>query len=123
MYERYARRFEARLARLGPLFRARVELLQRAVRDAQPQWQRMPRRQRLCRFQTGRTPLRERPDLLHARIRCPWVAAEAGPSADARTAACSTLYAHRLFQCPWQYQPNSSLTDELGCWRPSTGVN
>ena len=38
-------------------------------------------------------------------------------------AACASVYAHRLFECPWQYVPNSTLSDSLGCWRPSSGFN
>ncbi len=56
---------------------------------------------------------------------------------------CASLYPHRTFECPWQYVPDTvlnlkpgrtplsstlaanvtlTLTDELGCWRPSTGI-
>ena len=46
----------------------------------------------------------------------------ATPPTAAHTVACASLYAHRLFECPWQYVPNGVITDALGCWRPSTGM-
>jgi hypothetical protein len=52
------------------------------------------------------------PVLHPANLRCP---------VDNSMELCRAFYAHRLFECPWQYQPNSSLTDTLGCWRPSSG--
>ena len=134
MYARYARRFEARLVGLGEPFARRVELYKRAVEAVQPVWKRAPRRQVLCRFQRGAKPREERPELHLKRIRCPFGAdpssqpqlgAEASPSARASAralAACASVYAHRLFDCPWQYTANSTLTDATGCWRPSSGV-
>ena len=43
------------------------------------------------------------------------------PVKDGGTELCQSVYAHRLFECPWQYVPNSTLSDPLGCWRPSSG--
>lgn len=51
-------------------------------------------------------------ELAPANLRCP---------VDDGVELCRSYYAHRLFECPWQYQPNSTLTDPLGCWRPSSG--
>jgi hypothetical protein len=115
MYDRYARRFEAKLERLGTSFARRVETYKRAVAAVQPLWQRVPRRQVLCRYQPGRRALRERPELQPSRIRCPLGGdGSSGNAASAgHMAACAAVYAHRLFDCPWQYQPNSTFTDEL----------
>lgn len=110
MYDRYHARFEARLEALGPKFAARVAEYKRAVAEAQPLWKRAPRKQFICRYHPETS---EHLQVLRpSNIRCP---IEGG------TELCRSVYAHRLFECPWQYRPNSSLSDPLGCWRPSSG--
>ena len=52
--------------------------------------------------------------LRESNIRCP-VAGAAGLK------LCQAAYAYRTFECPWQYHANTSYTDPMGCWRPSTG--
>ena len=111
MYERYKRKFEARLQRLGHSFASRVALLQEAVASVQPLWARTPRRQTVCKFQLS-------PPAKGAALpglRCPFGLDEG------RMSACARVYAQRSFECPWQYERNSSLTDAVGCWRPSSG--
>ena len=142
MYDRYRKRLEAKLVELGPSFTRRVADYKRAVAATQALWRRVPRRQSLCRFQDVRRASRRAAAMAAAGdggLRCPFgaptpwpapsathnvtadaVGGEAERAADA--AVCASVYAHRQFECPWQYEPNSSLTDELGCWRPSSGV-
>ena len=110
MYARYKQRFEDKLKELGPEFANRVALYKAAVAKVQPLWKRVPRKQFLCRYhpETGTS----HPSLKLANLRCP-VAGQGS--------LCQSVYAHRLFECPWQYQPNSTLSDGLGCWRPSSG--
>jgi hypothetical protein len=128
MYDVYKERFEARLSRLGATFERRVVLYKEAIAASQPLWRRAPRRQYLCRFHAvesrraaPNTAAANRPD-----IRCPLGSSRRGhpPTAEraALDAACASVFAHRLFECPWQYVANSSLTDGLGCWRPSSGI-
>lgn len=133
MFERYSKRFEARISRLGPTFVRRVQQLKMAVTDTQTRWQRVPRRQGVCRFQNGEAPRISRA-LRADNIRCPLgvpdgdspnggavqaASSAASASRMAYVAACASLLAHRNFECPWQYTPNQTLTDDLGCWRPS----
>ena len=86
---------------------------QAEVRRTQPAWKAAPRAQTICRYhpETDPSPART-PVLAGSNLRCP---VEEGLE------LCQQYYAHRLFECPWQYVPNSSLTDPLGCWRPSSG--
>ena len=134
MWLRYKRRFEARLAELGEPFARRVQRYKRAVAEVQPLWRRAPRQQVLCRFQPGTRAVSARPEL--QTIRCPLGAGAAavgsrGASGTSTSVgasatptgmvACASVYAHRLFECPWQYRPNATLTDALSCWRPSSG--
>lgn len=125
MYARYARRFEAKLAALGAPFARRVEAYTRAVEGVQDVWKRVPRQQVLCRFQKGTVDPGRRPELHPSHIRCPFGAGPSSPANGAGGAhahACSRVYAYRMFECPWQYRPNSTLTDAHGCWRPSSWV-
>ena len=111
MYARYNERFEAKLKDLGPAFEKRVQAYKAAIAAIQPTWRKVPRKQYLCRYHpetSANVPL-----LRKHNIRCP--VADGGPE------LCQSIYAHRLFECPWQYRPNSTLSDSLGCWRPSTG--
>ena len=111
MYDRYNGRFEAKLRDLGPQFAQRVLAYKKAVADIQPTWKRVPRKQYICRYHPETSA--NVPTLKRHNIRCPVV--DGGPE------LCQSVYAHRLFECPWQYRANSSLSDSLGCWRPSTG--
>ena len=43
------------------------------------------------------------------------------PSLTPTLTLCQAAYTYRAVECPWQYRPNTSDTDPLGCWRPSTG--
>lgn len=110
MWEKYSARFEDRVRAAGPAFAARVRQYKAAVKEAQDAWQRAPRKQTICRFHPETSTRLTELEL--ANLRCPVVDSPE---------LCQRLYAHRLFECPWQYQPNSSLTDPLGCWRPSMG--
>jgi len=112
MWAKYSAAFEARLAALGPAFARRVAGFKSAVKRAQPAWEVAPRAQTICRYHPETGP-RAR-ELAFPNLRCP--VGEAGGKP-----LCQHFYAHRLFECPWQYVPNSSLTDSLGCWRPSSG--
>jgi len=113
MYERYHERFEAKLAAQGAEFAKRVEAYKRAIADIQPIWKRVPRKQYICRYHPETSSnVRE---LRRANIRCPVRDEDGG------TELCQNVYAHRLFECPWQFVPNSTLSDPLGCWRPSSG--
>ena len=78
----------------------------------QSTWRRVPRKQYICRYhpETSHTV----PGLRLSNLRCP---VERGEE------LCQSIYAHRLFECPWQYAPNSTLSDSLGCWRSSSGFN
>lgn len=117
---------------MGAEFAARAALYKAAMSDAQRLWTQVPRKQFLCRYHPETSSAT--PELRLANLRCP---VESGAkfcqsvdgghffSMMARALtygldACQ-IYAHRLFECPWQYVPNSSLTDPTGCWRPSTG--
>ena len=112
MYDHYAARFEQRIAALGPSFAARVTQYKAAVSEIQGAWKKVPRKQFICRYHpetsSGVASLQQH------LLRCP-VAGGAS--------LCQATYAHRLFECPWQYVPNSTLSDPLGCWRPSSGFN
>ena len=104
MYDKYSATFEARVRALGTAFEARVAEYKRAVAAAQPVWRKAPRKQTICRYHPETS---EHVDVLKDdNIRCPV----------ADLALCRKFYAHRLFECPWQFRPNSSLTDSLGCW-------
>ena len=109
MYEKYAKAFEGKLAELGDDFAGRVEAYKQAVAAAQPAWKRVPRKQFLCRYHPEDDVIARMP---YSELRC--------PIRDAPE-LCRLSYSYRNFECPWQYQPNSSLTDPLGCWRPSSG--
>jgi len=113
MWEKYGKGFVAKLQTLGPAFERRVADFQAEVRRTQPAWKAAPRAQTICRYhpETDPSPART-PVLAGSNLRCP---VEEGLE------LCQQYYAHRLFECPWQYVPNSSLTDPLGCWRPSSG--
>ena len=82
-----------------------------AIAEIQSTWKKVPRKQYICRYHPETTTnVRE---LRPHNIRC--------PVKDGGTELCQSVYAHRLFECPWQYVPNSTLSDPLGCWRPSSG--
>ena len=111
MYDRYEARFEAQVKELGSAFEQRVAAYKQAVAAIQPTWRRVPRKQYLCRYHpetSANVPL-----LRRQNIRC--------PIKDGAPELCQSVYAHRLFECPWQYRSNSTLSDNLGCWRPSSG--
>lgn len=116
VYGEFHLAFERRVAALGSAFAARVADYKAEVRKAQAVWKDAPRMQFLCRYRQevslsyGRAvwTLRE------ANLRCP----VEGPGA---LKLCQAAYAYRTVECPWQYHPNSSYTDPMGCWRPSTG--
>lgn len=110
MHQKWHPLFENRIKALGEPFAARVRDFKEQVAGAQRVWKRAPRKQTICRYHPETRP--SEPELRLSNLRCP---VEDNP------ALCQRIYAHRLFECPWQYQPNSSLTDPLGCWRPSTG--
>jgi len=115
MYERYNERFEKQLAEKGEQFAQRVVAYKKAIADIQSTWRKVPRKQYICRYHPETsTGVRE---LRRGNIRCPI------PARDGGTELCQSVYAHRLFECPWQYVPNSTLSDPLGCWRPSSGFN
>jgi hypothetical protein len=111
MYDRYSERFEAKMAALGQDFADRVTAYKRAVSEIQPTWAKVPRKQFLCRYHPETSAAV--PILRKQNLRC--------PVKDGGLDLCQNVYAHRLFECPWQYVPNSTLSDPLGCWRPSTG--
>lgn len=112
MYETYSAQFEKKLQDLGDNFAARVKSYKKALDDIQPFWSRVPRKQFICRYHPESTV---RDEVLRLdNIRCP---VQDAPG------LCQSVYAHRLFECPWQFQPNSSLSDSLGCWRKSSGFN
>jgi len=71
----------------------------------------VPRKQFICRYHPETSS--SVPVLRTKNLRC--------PVTDGSPELCQSFYAHRLFECPWQYVPNSTLSDPLGCWRPSTG--
>uniref|UniRef100_A0A7S2DTC3 Uncharacterized protein n=1 Tax=Haptolina brevifila TaxID=156173 RepID=A0A7S2DTC3_9EUKA len=116
MYDRYSNLFEKKLTELGPDFARRVTLYKQAVNDIQAVWKGVPRRQYICRYhpETGTSA----PNLRFHNLRCP---VRDGQAPGVQASLCQAIYAHRLFECPWQYVPNSSLSDSLGCWRPSMG--
>ena len=72
------------------------------------------RPQVLCRYRPEWMPLHPEWKLREANLRCPLE----GPGA---LELCQAAYTYRAVECPWQYRPNTSDTDPLGCWRPSTG--
>ena len=112
VYGEFHPAFEKRVAALGPDFAARVAEYKVEVAKAQGVWKNALRKQFLCRYHPEESPkvwkLRE------ANLRCP----VEGPGG---LKLCQAAYAYRTFECPWQYQPNTSYTDPMGCWRPSTG--
>ena len=113
MYERYHAKFEARLTDLGAEFARRVTEYKAAIAAIQSTWKRVPRKQYICRYHPETsTNVRE---LRTPNLRC--------PVKDGGLELCQSVYAHRLFECPWQYRANSTLSDPLGCWRPSSGFN
>jgi len=116
MYARYSQRLEAKLQELGSAFRRRVMLYKQALAKVRPLWRLVPRKQHVCRYRLETST--RHPSLKMSQLRCPIAQSE-------RTALshqlCQSVYAHRLFECPWQYVGNSSLSDRLGCWRPSSG--
>ena len=142
MYDRYRGRLETKIRSLGPQFGRRVALYKAAVAAAQQAWRRAPRVQTYCRFQQERrptgshwrdlrcpygAPLAEQaaeaasPSPTEAQAASPATIAVTGPTHEHDMAACAAAVSLRTFECPWQYLPNSSLTDALGCWRPSSG--
>lgn len=112
MYEKYKPLFEKRLQALGDDFARRVALLKEDISLAQPFWKAAPRKQTICRFHPEQSTSAE--NLRVANLRCP---VHDSPS------LCQSVYARRLFECPWQYVANSSLSDPLGCFRPSSGFS
>ena len=110
MYDKYSKAFEERLAKLGDDFARRVALYKQAVADIQPFWKKVPRKQFICRYHPETSSCV--PALKEHLLRCP---------VPGGLPLCQATYAHRLFECPWQYQPNKTFSDPLGCWRPSTG--
>lgn len=116
MYDKYSAAFEAKLKGLGDDFARRVRLYKEAVANVQDTWKGVPRKQFICRYHPETTV--NQPNLKLPNLRCPLRnALQTGPQAS----LCQSIYAHRLFECPWQYVPNSTLSDGLGCWRPSSG--
>ena len=111
MYEKYAKAFEGKLAELGDDFAGRVEAYKQAVAAAQPAWK------RACRASSSSGRYHPEDDVI---ARMPYSELRAAPSAT-RSSFRRLSYSYRNSECPWQYQPNSSLTDPLGCWRPSSG--
>lgn len=110
MWDKYSPAFEARVQKLGPDFARRVQLFKKAVEEIQPKWKAAPRKQFICRYHPETAA--NVPALQLRNIRCPVPGGES---------LCQAFYAHRLFECPWQYKLNSTLADPLGCWRPSSG--
>jgi len=113
MYDRYHTRFEAKLTQMGEGFARRVAAYKQAIADIQSTWKKVPRKQFICRYHPETSANAK--ELRHANIRCPISGADGGAE------LCQSVYAHRLFECPWQFVPNSTYSDSLGCWRPSTG--
>jgi len=112
MYDKYASLFEARLQTLGPEFAKRVSAFSADVDAVAAKWQRAPRKQTICRFHPEASL--SVPELQTSNLRCP---------IHDSMELCQRVYAHRLFECPWQYRANSTLSDPLGCWRKSSGFN
>jgi hypothetical protein len=112
VYDEFHPAFEKRVAALGPGFAARVAEYKIEVAKAQDVWKGALRKQFLCRYHPEESPkvwkLRE------SNLRCPIEGA-------AGLKLCQAAYAYRTFECPWQYHANTSYTDPMGCWRPSTG--
>ena len=113
MYDRYHAKFEKQLEALGPEFMTRVAAYKQAVAGIQETWKKVPRKQYICRYHPETS--HNVPILRKSNLRC--------PVSDGGVELCQNIYAHRLFECPWQYVPNSTLSDPLGCWRPSSGFN
>ena len=84
-----------------------------AIAAIQATWKKVPRKQYICRYHPETSA--QVPILKPANLRC--------PIKDGGVELCQSVYAHRLFECPWQYVQNSTLSDPLGCWRPSSGFN
>ena len=118
MYDRYSKRFAEKLKELGDPFQHRVALYKQAIADVQPLWKKVPRKQYLCRYHPETSANHQ--SLKLPFLRCP---IEQGGSTLLSRQLCQNVYAHRLFECPWQYVPNGTLSDSLGCWRPSSGFN
>ena len=112
IYDEFHPAFEKRVADLGPAFAARVADYKLEVAKAQTVWKNALRKQFLCRYHPEESPRVWK--LRDSNLRCP-VEGAAGLK------LCQAAYAYRTFECPWQYQPNTSYTDSMGCWRPSTG--
>ena len=112
MWNEFHPKFEKRVEDLGPSFAARVTDFKAQLVPAQKVWQNALRKQFLCRYHpeehTRVWKLREE------NLRCPVEGAAA-------LKLCQATYAYRTFECPWQFLPNTSYTDTMGCWRPSTG--
>lgn len=110
MWNKYSAAFDVRLKAMGLEFEERVSHFKAHVAASQKVWRTAPRAQTICRYhqETPHTVPVLRPE----NLRCP---------VDDSVALCQRWYAHRLFECPWQYAPNSTLTDVLGCWRPRSG--
>ena len=116
MYDRYSERLERKLESLGSDFARRVAAYKSAVAEVQPLWMRVPRKQYLCRYHPETSV--NHPALKASHLRCP---VGEGELSNLESSLCQAVYAHRLFECPWQYTPNSTLSDSLGCWKPSSG--
>ena len=115
MYALYKERFEARLEDLGPSFASRVQQYKAALQRVQPLWKRASSKQIQCNYR-AEVNLRE-PSLSDANTRCPIGADGVGERHEEEKRLCQTVYAYRLWDCPWQYVPDSLLTDSVGCFR------
>ena len=114
IYGEFHPAFEERVAALGPAFATRVADYKAELQRAQTVWTDALRQQFLCRYRPEWLPLHPEWKLREANLRCP----VEGPGA---LELCQAAYTYRAVECPWQYRPNTSDTDPLGCWRPSTG--
>jgi len=114
IYGEFHPAFEERVAALGPTFATRVAEYKAELQRARAVWTHALRPQYLCRYRPEWRPLHPEWKLREANLRCPLE----GPGA---LELCQAAYTYRAVECPWQYRPNTSDTDPLGCWRPSTG--
>ena len=100
MYKRYDAKFEAQLAGLGAPFAQRVTAYKQTISEMQQRWKRVPRKQYICRYHPETSP--NVPGLRQNLLRCPF---SADGEEGLQTSLCQSVYAHRLFECPWQYVP------------------
>lgn len=88
MYDRYATRFEAKLAELGSSFAARVTEYKKEIAAIQATWRKVPRKQFICRYHPETSSMV--PVLRTRNLRC--------PVTDGSPELCQSFYAHRLFE-------------------------